>query len=69
MPNAKEVLEWYAWKEREKAMNIEKLKKANGVTEDKKPNDKQRIAELEQENEELTACILELAEIIGGGES
>ena len=27
-----------------------------------------RIAELEQENEELTACILELAEIIGGGE-
>jgi hypothetical protein len=46
----------------------EKLKKANNVTEDKKPNDKQRIAELEQENEQLTECILELAEIIGGGE-
>ena len=46
----------------------ERLKRANKVTEDKKPNDKQRIAELEQENEQLTACILELAEIIGGGE-
>ena len=46
----------------------ERLKRANNVTEDKKPNDKERIAELEQENEELTACILELAEIIGGGE-
>ena len=46
----------------------EKLKRANNVTEDKKPNDKQRIAELEQENEQLTECILELAEIIGGGE-
>lgn len=46
----------------------EKLKRANKVTEDKKPNDKQRIAELEAENEQLTECILELAEIIGGGE-
>ena len=46
----------------------EKLKRANNVTEDKKPNDKQRIAELEAENEQLTECILELAEIIGGGE-
>ena len=46
----------------------EKLKKANKVEVDKKPNDKQRIAELEQENAELTACILELAEIVGGGE-
>ena len=46
----------------------EKLKKANGVTEDKKPNDKQRIAELEAENEALTECILELADIVGGGE-
>lgn len=46
----------------------EKLKRANNVTEDKKPNDKERIAQLEQENEELTMCILELAEIIGGGE-
>ena len=46
----------------------EKLKRANNVTEDKKPNDKQRIAELEAENEALTQCILELAEIVGGGE-
>ena len=46
----------------------EKLKRANKVDETKKKADKERIAELEQENEELTACILELAEIIGGGE-
>ena len=46
----------------------EKLKRANGVTEDKKPNDKERIAQLEAENEQLTLCILELADIIGGGE-
>ena len=46
----------------------EKLKKANGVTVDKKPNDKERIAQLEAENEQLTLCILELADIIGGGE-
>ena len=46
----------------------EKLKRANNVTVDKKPNDKERIAQLEQENEELTQCILELADIIGGGE-
>ena len=47
----------------------EKLKKANGVTVDKKPNDKQRIAELEAENEMLTECVLELASIVGGEES
>lgn len=46
----------------------EKLKKANNVTEDKKPNDKQRIAELEQENEELLMAVVELADIIAGGE-
>lgn len=46
----------------------EKLKKANGVEIDKKPNDKQRIAQLEAENEQLTMCILELADIVGGGE-
>ena len=46
----------------------ERLKEANKVDETKKKADKERIAELEQENEELTACILELAEIIGGGE-
>ena len=46
----------------------EKLKEANHIEETKKPNDKERIAQLEQENEQLTACILELAEIIGGGE-
>lgn len=46
----------------------ERLKELNNVAEMKKPNDKERIAQLEQENEQLTACILELAEIIGGGE-
>lgn len=46
----------------------EKLKKANGVTEDKKPNDKERIAQLEAENEELLMAVVELADIIAGGE-
>ena len=46
----------------------EKLKRANNVTEDKKPNDKQRIAELEQENAELLMAVVELADIIAGGE-
>jgi len=47
---------------------FEKLKIANNVTETKKKADKERIAELEAENEELIACILELADIVGGGE-
>ena len=42
----------------------EKLKKANNVTEDKKPNDKQRIAELEQENAELMDAVIELGSIV-----
>ena len=46
----------------------EKLKKANNVEIDKKPNDKQRIAELEQENAELMDAVIELADIIAGGE-
>ena len=46
----------------------EKLKKANGVTVDKKPNDKERIAQLEAENEELLMAVVELADIIAGGE-
>lgn len=46
----------------------EKLAKANNVENIKKPSDKERIAELEAENEELVACILELADIVGGGE-
>lgn len=46
----------------------EKLKRANNVEIDKKPNDKERIAQLEAENEALTVCILELADIVGGGE-
>ncbi len=46
----------------------EKLKEANNITETKKPNDKERIAQLEADNEALTECILELAEIVGGGE-
>lgn len=46
----------------------EKLKEANNITETKKPNDKERIAQLEADNEQLIACILELADIVGGGE-
>lgn len=46
----------------------EKLKQANNVTEDKKPNDKQRIAELEAENKDLMDAVIELAEIVGGAE-
>ena len=46
----------------------EKLKRANGVTVDKKPNDKERIEELEQENAELMDAVIELASIIGGDE-
>ena len=52
-------------------MDIEKLKRANGVTEDKKPSDKERIAELEAEKadlqiqlEEAQDALIELAEII-----
>ena len=46
----------------------ERLKRANNVTEDKKPNDKERIAQLEAENEELLMAVVELADIIAGGE-
>ena len=46
----------------------ERLKEANNVTETKKPYDKERIAQLEADNEQLIACILELADIVGGGE-
>lgn len=46
----------------------EKLKKANGVEIDKKPNDKERIAQLEAENSDLMDAVIELAEIIAGGE-
>lgn len=46
----------------------EKLKRANNVTEDKKKADKERIAELEQENAELLMAVVELADIIAGGE-
>ena len=53
----------------------EKLKRANNVTEDKKPNDKQRIAELEQENADLRTqldeqamALVELADIVVGVE-
>ena len=49
----------------------ERLRIANKVNEEdmKKKSDKERVAELEAENEQLTACILELAEIIGGEKS
>lgn len=46
----------------------EKLKKANGVKEDRKKADKERIAELEAENEELMDAVIELAGLIAGGE-
>lgn len=46
----------------------EKLKKANGVEIDKKPNDKERIAQLEAENSDLMDAVIELADIIAGGE-
>ena len=46
----------------------EKLKEANNVTETKKPNDKERIAQLEQENAELMDAVIERAEIIAGGD-
>jgi hypothetical protein len=45
----------------------EKLKRANNVTEEKKKADKERIAELEQENAELMDAVIELADIIAGG--
>ena len=46
----------------------ERLKKANKVTETKKKADKERIAQLEQENAELMDAVIELASIIGGDE-
>ena len=53
----------------------ERLKKANKVDEMKKKSDKVRIAELEQENADLRIqvaeaqdALIELADIIGGGE-
>lgn len=46
----------------------EKLKRANGVEVDKKPNDKERITQLEAENSDLMDAVIELAEIIAGGE-
>ena len=46
----------------------EKLKEANKVTETKKKADKERIAELEQENKDLMDAVIELADIIAGGE-
>ena len=45
----------------------ERLRIKNGVTEVKKPSDKERIAELEQENAELMDAVIELADIIAGG--
>ncbi len=46
----------------------ENLKRANGVEIDKKPNDKERIAQLEAENADLMDAVIELASIIGGEE-
>jgi hypothetical protein len=46
----------------------ERLKEANKVEEMRKKADKERIAELEQENAELLMAVVELADIIVGGE-
>ena len=45
----------------------ERLKEANKVEEMRKKADKERIAELEQENAELMDAVIELADIIAGG--
>ena len=42
----------------------EKLKRANKIDETKKKADKERIAELEQENADLMDAVIELASII-----
>ena len=47
---------------------LEKLAQKNGVLKLKGKTDKERIAELEQENAELMDAIIELAEIVAGGE-
>ena len=49
-------------------MSREKLMQLNKVASLKGKSDKQRIAELEQENKDLTDAILELAEILTEGE-
>ena len=46
----------------------ERLKRANKADETKKKADKERIAELEQENAELMDAVIELADIIAGGD-
>jgi hypothetical protein len=46
----------------------ERLKEANHIEEMRKKADKERIAELEQENAELLMAVVELADIIAGGE-
>lgn len=53
----------------------EKLKEANHIGETKKPNDKERIAQLEQENADLRTqldeqamALVELADIVVGVE-
>ena len=46
----------------------ERLKRANKVDKMKKKADKERIAELEQENKDLMDAVIELADIIAGGE-
>ncbi len=46
----------------------ERLKRANKVDETKKKADKERIAELEAENKDLMDAVIELADIIAGGD-
>ncbi len=46
----------------------ERLKEANKVDEIRKKSDKDRIQELEAENADLMDAVIELADIIAGGE-
>ena len=46
----------------------EKLRIANKVEAVKKPSDRERLAELEAENKDLMDALVEIAEIVAGGE-
>ena len=46
----------------------ERLRIANNVEKVKDKSPQERIKELEQENAILEQCVLELADIVGGGE-
>ena len=46
----------------------ERLRIANKVEAVKKPSDRERLAELEAENKDLMDALVEIAEIVAGGE-